>query len=75
MMCLFADLLLCRGVTADAHLNPQVHTNFIARPDLATVVRANFQTFALYIAIATATPWPRSCRGVANLSLRASFKV
>jgi hypothetical protein len=78
MMCLFADLSLYRGTRRQplhrSSNQSQVHTHPAARPWPAPISCANARTFAIFIAIAAATPWPRSCRGVANLSLRASSR-
>jgi hypothetical protein len=53
----------------------QVHTPLAARHRPAPQLHAIVETFAILIAIAGATPWPRPCRSVACLSLHASVKT
>jgi hypothetical protein len=50
----------------------QSNPNEASGAALARAAHTNSRSIAIFIAIALATPWPRSCRSVANLSLRAS---
>ena len=77
MMCLFADLSLYRG-TRRQPLHRTCNSKRISlRGFSPRRISARLLDVCDLTAIATATPWPQSCRGVANLSLRASaiFKI
>jgi hypothetical protein len=52
----FAVLALPRRFPPIVLLNPQVHTHYLARTDLPSIVRANGRIFAVFIALAIATP-------------------
>jgi hypothetical protein len=79
MMCLFVDLSLFagRGVSRRRRVNPQVHTNFVARPDLPSNVRAVVRTFCdLYrdnYSNPTAAALPRRCQPLVMRSSRHRF--
>jgi hypothetical protein len=60
---------------AERFTKMQVQTDFIARPDLHWLSAPMIEPLYFFIAIVAATPQPRSCRSVANLSLRTSSSV
>src|SRR5664279_3631350 len=77
MMCLFADLSLYRGKRRQPLHRTCNSKRISLRGTSPRRISARLLDVCDLTAIATATPWPQSCRGVANLSLRASaiFKI